>query len=109
MFTVDVACATSAVRLRPRQSRIVIMNEGAQVRNLFLVNEGEVRAKGGVYLENATKNRTTLTGSGVRGEEERHSAWDLDRGYTLGHVRRLQRLQREASNASSRAVHRATH
>ena len=56
------------------------MNEGAQVRNLFLVNEGEVRAKGGVYLENATKNRTTLTGSGVRGEEERHSAWDLDRG-----------------------------
>ena len=56
------------------------MNEGAQVRNLFLVNEGGVRAKGGVYLENATKNRTTLMGSGVRSEEERNPAWDLDRG-----------------------------
>ena len=56
---------------------MVIMNEGAQVRNLFLVNEGGVRAKGGVYLENATKNRTTLTGSGVRGEEECHSTRNL--------------------------------
>ena len=56
------------------------MNEGAQVRNLFLVNEGGVRAKGGVYLENATKKRTTLMGSGVRSEEERNPAWDLDRG-----------------------------
>jgi hypothetical protein len=56
------------------------MNEGAQVRNLFLVTEGEVRAKGGVYLENATKSCAPLTGSGVRSEEERHSAWDLDRG-----------------------------
>ena len=62
------------------QSRMVIMNEGAQVRNLFLVNEGGNRAKGGVYLENATKNRIALTISGVRSEEERNPAWDLDRG-----------------------------
>ena len=80
VLTVDVACAIPSVRLRPRQSRMVIMNEGAQVCNLFLVNEGGVRAKGGVYLENATKTRTTLMRSGVRSEEERHSAWDLDRG-----------------------------
>jgi hypothetical protein len=59
---------------------MVIMNEGAQVRNLFLANRGEIRTEGGVYLENATKNRTTLMGSGVRSEEERNPAWDLDRG-----------------------------
>jgi len=56
------------------------MNEGAQVRNLFLANEGGIRAKGGVYLENATKRCTPLTGSGVRSEEERSPTWDLDRG-----------------------------
>jgi len=56
------------------------MNEGAQVRNLFLVNGRGVRAKRGVYLENATKNRTTLMGSGVRSEEERNPVWDRDRG-----------------------------
>ena len=53
------------------------MNEGAQVRNLFLVNEGENRAKGGVYLENATKRCTPLMGSGARGEEECRSVRDL--------------------------------
>jgi hypothetical protein len=56
------------------------MNEGVQVCNLFLVTEGEIRAKGGVYLENATKRCTPLTGSGVRSEEERSPTWDLDRG-----------------------------
>jgi len=55
------------------------MNEGAQVRNLFLLNEGGNRAKRGVYLENATKRCAPLTGSGVRSEEERNPAWDLDR------------------------------
>ena len=80
VFTVEVVCATSAVRLRPRQSRNVIMNEGAQVRNLFLVNGLGIRKESGVYLENATKRFTTLTGSGVRSEEERNPAWDLDRG-----------------------------
>ena len=53
------------------------MNEGAQVRNLFLVNGGGIRARGGVCLENATKNRTTLMGSGVRGDEECHSTRNL--------------------------------
>jgi hypothetical protein len=56
------------------------MNEGAQVRNLFLVNGLGIRKESGVYLENATKRFTTLTGSGVRSEEERNPAWDLDRG-----------------------------
>ncbi len=56
------------------------MNEGAQVRNLFLVNEGGFRTESGVYLENATKSCAPLTGSGVRSEEERNPAWDLDRG-----------------------------
>ena len=56
------------------------MNEGAQVRNLFLLNEGGNRAKGGVYLENATKSCAPLTGSGVRSEEERSPTRDLDRG-----------------------------
>ena len=59
---------------------MVIMNEGAQVRNLFLVNGGGNRARWGIYLENATKRCAPLIGSGARGEEERNPAWDLDRG-----------------------------
>ena len=80
VLTSSLAYAIPSVRLRPRQSRIVIMNEGAQVRNLFLVNRGGIRTESGIYLENATKSCTPLTGSGVRSEEERNPAWDLDGG-----------------------------
>jgi len=40
------------------------MNEGAQVRNLFLVNEGGNRARWANYLENATKRCAPLMGQG---------------------------------------------
>ena len=68
------------------------MNEGAQVRNLFLVNEGGNRAGWGIYLENATKRCAPLMGSGARGEEECRSVRDLYGGRACRHERRLQRL-----------------
>ena len=83
---------------------MVIMNEGAQVRNLFLVNEGGDRARSGIYLENATKRFAPLTGSGVRSEEKRHSTRNLYGRQAFCKERRLQRLQRKASNASGWAA-----
>ena len=56
------------------------MNEGAQVRNLFLNKYGGIRAKRGNYLENATKHRAPRTGLGARGEEECRSARNLNGG-----------------------------
>ena len=80
------------------------MNEGAQVRNLFLVIEGVIRAKGGVCLGNATKKTHPLTGLGAGGEEERRSAWDLYGSRPLCKERRLQRLQGKPSDASGCAA-----